>query len=145
MLECQLNLFQFNILLSPIATFLISVCLPPTSIPDFLSPPSKLNLFTSQNTNLYNISGGLSLASPEASLLLPVPLYLLCFTPSFVQPDEVMLEPSLYLGLRVIQAQTEGSQTSVHTWDQDSRWHVSTHCPGGTLSVKGVSACVSVR
>lgn len=46
--------------------------------------------------NLKNIDWGFSTASLKAARLLPAPLYLSCFTPSFVQPDELMFEPFLF-------------------------------------------------
>lgn len=69
---------------------------PPPPPPAYLPPsPSQLDIFTSQI--LISItSTETSLASLKAALLLPAPLYLFCFTLSFVQPDEVMFKPFLF-------------------------------------------------
>lgn len=121
-----------------------TVSFPPTYIPSFLPPfPSQLDIFTSQIL--------ISKTSAEA-LALPSSRQLCSSQPLSISSASLRLLFSLMrscsyhfsLGLRVIQAQTEGSQTSVHTWDQDSQGHVSTHCPWDYVCV-GVSACVQVR
>lgn len=117
---------------------------PPTCIPPFLPPfPSQLDVFTSQI--LISITSAEALALPPSRQLCSSQRRSIS-SASLRLLFRLMRSCSNHfsLGLRVIQAQTEGSQTSVHTWDQDSRGHVSTHCPWDYVCL-GVSTCVRVR
>lgn len=142
LLKCfiLISLFCFSYLWFPVNS---PTYLP--SLPSFLPPfPSQLNVFTSQ----------ILISQTSAAALASAPPRQLC---SSQQLSLSLLPHSVFcsawwghvwtifsLGLRVIQAQTEGSQTSVHTWDQDRRGHVSTDCPWVCLCV-GVSAYERVR
>lgn len=99
--------------------------------PYSLSPLSKFNLITSK------IKTTVQLAEyQKAAQLFSGALYLsllcsaLC-SARWGQGGTISLRD-----LVVIQAQTEGGRTCFHTWDEDSRWHVATHRPEGTLSAK---------
>lgn len=102
-----------------------------TFLPHF---PSQLDVFTSQVL----ISKTLDNWLPRGSFAPPSPSI---YSASLCLLFSLMRSCSYHssLGVCVIQAQTEGSQTSVRTWDQDSRGHVSTHCPWDYVCV-GVSA-----
>lgn len=112
---------------------------PPACPSSFLSPNLKYFLSKSQSVKHWRGSGPSSL---KAVLLLPAPLCVFSFT-SYLFSLMKSCSNHLCLGLGVLQAQTKRSQTSVHTWDQDSWGHVSTHCPRTVF--EGVSVCARVK
>lgn len=146
-LKLSLTCFTFTIsLYCYIATFLpLRISFPPTHsfLPSFF--PFQLDIFTSQILISKTSTEALALA-PSRQLCFSQPPLPLSSPASLCLLFCMMRSCSNHfsLGLRVIQAQTEGSQTSVHTWDQDSQGHVSTHCLW-VCDCIGVSLCEGAR